>query len=142
MPDTRTAVSEIVTGLGLFGFRDLGRALAARPRFITNVDDEVYDRLDAAFASGELADVFEVAWSNGQRFARSTDGLRGRPPWTVEWKGPHKPPAYEQIPADLRVDRERRTELLNNKLLQEATELLNNRPLQGATEHPNDPHPI
>ena len=45
-------------------------------------------------------------------------------------------------PADLRVDRERRTELLNNKLLQEATELLNNRPLQGATEHPNDPHPI
>lgn len=104
MPDTRTAVSEIVTGLGLFGFRDLGRALAARPRFITNVDDEVYDRLDAAFASGELADVFEVAWSNGQRFARSTDGLRGRPPWTVEWKGPHKPPAYEQIPADLRVD--------------------------------------
>ena len=104
MPDTRTAVSEIVTGLGLFGFRDLGRALAARPRFITNVDDDVYDQLDSAFASGEHADVFDVAWANGQRFARSTDGLRGRPPWTVEWKGPHKPPAYEQIPADLRVD--------------------------------------
>lgn len=104
MPDTRTAVSEIVTGLGLFGFRDLGRALAARPRFIANVDDEVYDQLDSAFASGEHADVFAVAWANGQRFARSTDGLRGRPPWTVEWKGPHKPPAYEQIPADLRVD--------------------------------------
>ena len=57
-------------------------------------------------------------------------------------------------PADLRVDRERHMELLNNKLLQEAmellnnkllqeaTELLNNRPLQGATEHPNDHHPI
>ena len=41
MPDTRTAVSEIVTGLGLYGFRDLAQALAARPRFITNVDDDV-----------------------------------------------------------------------------------------------------
>ena len=45
-------------------------------------------------------------------------------------------------PAVLRVDRERRTELLNNKLLQEAMELLNNRPLRGATELPNDHHPI
>ena len=51
MPDTRTAVSEIVTGLGLYGFRDLAQALAARPRFITNVDDGVYDQLDEAFAS-------------------------------------------------------------------------------------------
>ena len=104
MADTRTAISEIVTGLGLFGFRDLHRALAARPRFITNVDDAVYDRLDEAFAAGDHAAVFDVAWDNGQRFARAEDGLRGRPPWTVEWKGPHRPPAYEQIPADLRVD--------------------------------------
>ena len=104
MADTRTAVSEIVTGLGLFGFRDLTRAIAARPRFITNVDDSVFDELDAAYASGRHAGVFDVAWENGQRFARATDGLRGRPPWSVEWKGPHKPPAYEQIPADLRVD--------------------------------------
>jgi len=104
VPDTRTAVSEIVTGLGLFGFRDLERALAGRPRFITNVDDAVYDQLDQAYATGQHREVFETAWSNGQRFARSVDGLRGRPPWSVEWKGPHKPPAYEQIPADLRVD--------------------------------------
>lgn len=104
MADTRTAVSEIVTGLGLFGFRDLGRAIAARPRFITNVDDTVFDELEEAHAAGRHAEVFETAWANGQRFARAEDGLRGRPPWTVEWKGPHKPPAYEQIPADLRVD--------------------------------------
>ncbi len=104
MADTRTEISEIVTGLGLFGFRDLHRALAARPRFITNVDDVVYDRLDEAFAAGDHAAVFDVAWQNGQKFARAEEGLRGRPPWTVEWKGPHRPPAYEQIPADLRVD--------------------------------------
>lgn len=104
MADTRTAISEIITGLGLFGFRDLHRALAARPRFIVNVDDVVYDQLDEAFASGAYAALFDVAWRNGQKFARAEEGLRGRPPWTVEWKGPHRPPAYEQIPADLRVD--------------------------------------
>ena len=104
MGTVRTEISEIVTGLALFGFRDLERALAARPRFITNVDDSVYDRLDAAFAAGSDADLFHMAWDNGRRFARAEDGLRGRPPWLVEWKGPHRPPAYEQIPADLRVD--------------------------------------
>ena len=104
MADLRTEVSEIVTGLGLFGFRDLERALAARPRFITNVDDVVYDRLDAAFATEQHADVFATAWDNGCVFSRCDQGLRGRPPWLVEWKGPHRPPAYEQIPADLRVD--------------------------------------
>jgi len=100
----RTEISEIVTGLGLFGFRDLPRALAARPRFITNVDDELFDRLDDAFAVGSHHDLFTTAFDNGARFARADEGLRGRPPWQVEWKGPHRPPAYEQIPADLRVD--------------------------------------
>ncbi len=104
MADIRTEISEIVTGLGLFGFRDLERALAARPRFIVNVDDAVYDRLDAAHADGHHDHVFSTAWQNGCVFARADDGLRGRPPWLVEWKGPHRPPAYEQIPADLRVD--------------------------------------
>ena len=104
MADIRTEISEIVTGLGLFGFRDLDRALAARPRFIVNVDDAVYDRLDAAYAEGGHEAVFRTAWDNGCVFSRADDGLRGRPPWLVEWKGPHRPPAYEQIPADLRVD--------------------------------------
>lgn len=104
MPVVRTEISEIVTGLGLFGFRDLQRALAARPRYITNVDDEVYDRLDQAFAGGSHSELFATAYANGVAFSRADDALRGRPPWVVEWKGPHRPPAYEQIPADLRVD--------------------------------------
>ncbi len=104
MPAVRTEISEIVTGLGLLGFRDLERALAARPRYITNVDDKVYDRLDEAYVGGSHRQVFETAYANGSAFSRADDGLRGRPPWVVEWKGPHRPPAYEQIPADLRVD--------------------------------------
>jgi hypothetical protein len=35
---------------------------------------------------------------------RSSDGLRGRPPRRVEWKGPHRPPGDDVIPADLRQD--------------------------------------
>jgi hypothetical protein len=104
MADTRTEITEIMTGLGLFGFRDLERALAARPRFILNVDNEVYDRLDEAYVAGQHVAAFSTAYDNGAVFARADEGLRGRPPWQVEWKGPHRPPAYEQIPADLRVD--------------------------------------
>ena len=104
MATVRTEVSEIVTGLGLFGYRDLERALAARPRSINNVTDRVFDRLDAAYETGKHLEIFSLAYANGEIFARANVGLRGRVPWLVEWKGPHRPPAYEQIPADLRVD--------------------------------------
>ena len=102
MADTRTAVSEIVTGLGLFGFRDLGRAIAARPRFITNVDDTVFDELEEAFASA-LTDVF--GWPGPTVSASPlTETASAAAPLVGGVERPHKPPAYEQIPADLRVD--------------------------------------
>jgi len=104
MPAVRTEITEIVTGLGMFGYPNLGHAIGMRPPGFENVDDAVYDRLAAAYRSGRLSRVFTTAWSNGVRFARSAEGLRGRPPWIVEWKGAHRPPGYEQIPADLRVD--------------------------------------
>ena len=104
MATVRTEISEIVTGLGLFGYRDLERALAARPRSIGNVTDRVFDRLDAACAADKHDEIFATAYANGEIFARANVGLRGRVPWLVEWKGPNRPPAYEQIPADLRVD--------------------------------------
>ena len=104
MPAVRTEITEIVTGLGMFGYPNLAHALGMRPPGFENVDDVVYDRLAAAYRSGGHSRVFATAWSNGVRFARSAEGLRGRPPWIVEWKGAHRPPGYEQIPADLRVD--------------------------------------
>ena len=104
MATVRTEISEIVTGLGLFGYRDLERALAARPRSIGNVNDRVFDRLEAAYSADKHGEIFSTAYANGEVFARANVGLRGRVPWLVEWKGPHRPPAYEQIPADLRVD--------------------------------------
>lgn len=104
MADVKTEITEIVTGLGMLGFQSLERALEARPRAVHNVTDDHFDRLDMAYKSGDHAELFATAWANGVVFARSNEALRGRPPWSIEWKGTHKPPAYEQIPADLRVD--------------------------------------
>lgn len=104
MAAIRTEVTEIVTGLAMLGYRELKQALDVRPGHILNVGTEHFDRLDQALRAGGHDQEFETAWSNGRAFARSIDGLRGRPPWHIEWKGPHRPPGYEQIPADLRVD--------------------------------------
>jgi hypothetical protein len=104
MPTPRTEVTEIITGMATMGFPDVARALEVRPRNFLNVDDTHYDALSEAFASGRFASEFDTAWQNGVAFTRAADGLRGRPPWSVEWKGNQRPPGYEQIPADLRID--------------------------------------
>lgn len=104
MPALKTEITEIVTGLAMFGFSDLKHGLGVRPPGLHNVGAEEYERLEAAYAAGQHGGLFERAWRNGTQFAASPEGLRGRPPWLVEWKGGHRPPGYEQIPADLRVD--------------------------------------
>ncbi len=104
MPAIRTEVTEITTGLAMLGFSDLDRALAARPDWLRHVGEAEFDRLDRARAEAKLDPLFEAAWENGRRFLHSTDGLRGRVPDRVEWKGHHKPPGYDRLPADLRVD--------------------------------------
>lgn len=104
MPALRTELTEIVTGLGMLGVDSLDEALDSRPTRMLNVTAREFDRLSEARASGEYDALFESAWTNGQAFALSVDGLRHRKPLRVEWKGSHRPPAYEQIPADLRVD--------------------------------------
>lgn len=104
MPALRTEITEIVTGLAMLGYRSLDEALLVHPLSVTNLETHHYEQLAAARAGGQHDHEFAIAWENGRVFARSDDGLRGRPPWTIEWKGPHKPPGYEQIPADLRVD--------------------------------------
>ena len=104
MASIRTEITEIVTGLAMLGYRDLDEALMVRPLSVVNLTTEHYERLDEARRGGKFDREFETAWHNGRIFARADDGLRGRPPWTIEWKGPHRPPGYEQVPADLRID--------------------------------------
>jgi hypothetical protein len=104
VPAIRTEITEIVTGLAMLGFSEVDRALTARPDWLHHVGPDEFDRLDAARQGGAHDSDFQIAWENGRRFLHSPDGLRGRVPDRVEWKGPHKPPGYEQVPADLRVD--------------------------------------
>ena len=41
---------------------------------------------------------------NGRAFLEAPDGLRGRAPILIEWKGSHQPPGFDVLPADLRID--------------------------------------
>jgi len=50
------------------------------------------------------ATAFETAFANGCALLHAKDGLRGRRPRLVEWKGPHRPPGDDVVPADLRID--------------------------------------
>lgn len=104
MATLRTEVTEIVTGLGMLGLESVDEALAARPAEVVGVEDDHYRKLAAARAEGKHELQFEEAWANGVAFAGAEDGLRGRVPRRVEWKGPHQAPSYEQTPADLRID--------------------------------------
>lgn len=104
MADEKTTVSEVVTGLALSGARSVDTAIAARPTCLRGVDAVAWRQLTRARLDGRHPRLFELAWANGLAFLAAADGLRGRRPLSVEWKGPHKPPGYDSLPADLRVD--------------------------------------
>lgn len=104
MPAERTEVTEIVTALGMLGEHELAPLLEARPASLVNVTSAHYDTIAAAVDSGNHGAVVRSAWQNGAEFARAREGLGGRNPWRLEWKGNHRPPSYDQVPADLRVD--------------------------------------
>src|SRR5690242_6813409 len=88
----------------MLGFDDIDTALAARPDALANVTPDVSDALIRASTQGRVADVFAAGFINGQRFLEAGDALRGRVPRHVEWKGAHRAPGDEVVPADLRVD--------------------------------------
>ena len=100
MPALRTEITEIATGLGALGLDDPDEAFGDRPPpAVRNVDDATWAREDRGH-QGE----FLAAWNNGRALFRAADGLRGRTPAVVEWKGPHRDPGDEVVPADLRID--------------------------------------
>lgn len=104
MPADRTEITEIVTGLATYGAADLAVALADPPVSFGGVGDDRWQRLRELERTGRFRAEFAAAWANGRCLLEARDGLRGRPPEVVEWKGPQRPPGTEPIPADLRVD--------------------------------------
>ncbi|MDY7099949.1 MAG: hypothetical protein S0880_02065 [Actinomycetota bacterium] len=104
MPDLRTTLTELITGLAMVGHDTVDEALAARPAAMVSVSPELWVRLDAAHAGGAHRDDVDAAWANGRAFLAARDGLRGRRPLTVEWKGSQRAPGDEVAPIDLRID--------------------------------------
>ena len=104
MPDLKTAITEVVTGLGMCGADDVGSAFTCRPHALQNVSDDDWRSLHDAWTAGSHRDLFVASFMNGRAFLHAQDALRGRPPIIVEWRGPHRSVGDEAVPADLRVD--------------------------------------
>jgi hypothetical protein len=99
-----TTVTEVVTGLGMVGHEGLAAALSARPAELVDVAPAQWDLLGEAWAGGRHREAFEAAWANGAAFLAAREGLRGRRPLVVEWKGSTRAAGDEALPVDLRVD--------------------------------------
>jgi hypothetical protein len=104
LPDLRTTITELVTGLGMCGHSTLESALDAAPREMVSVSPETWLQLRGAHEGGAHASAFDEAWDNGIAFLCAREGLRGRRPVLIEWKGGHRPIGDDVIPVDLRID--------------------------------------
>jgi hypothetical protein len=97
-------VTELGTALGMLGDGDVDRALATRSSVMRSLSPDTWDRLGAARAGGAYDAEFHAAWQNGRTFLSARDGLRGRLPAVVEWKGVVRATGDEVAPVDLRID--------------------------------------
>ena len=104
MPSDRTTVTELGTGLGMLGLDGIDAAVQSRTAVMHSLSPEMWNLLDRLRAGGAYDAEFHAAWANGQAFLTATDGLRGRLPQVVEWKGTGRAPGDEVAPIDLRVD--------------------------------------
>jgi len=104
MPSQLTELTEIVTGLGTLGIGSIDEVLEERPATVVNVASQNWKKLAVARAAHQFDEEFEQAWMNGKSLFEAMDGLRYREPNIVEWKGPHRPPGYDALPVDLRID--------------------------------------
>ena len=104
MPSERTTVTELGTALGMLGFGGIDEAVRSRTPVMHSLSPEVWDRLARLRTGGAYDPEFHAAWENGRAFLAAHDGLRGRLPAVVEWKGTGRAPGDEVAPIDLRVD--------------------------------------
>ena len=104
VPSDRTTVTELGTALGTLGLADVEHAVRSRTPVMRSLSPEMWERLAALWAGGAYMAEFHAAWANGRAFLDAEDGLRGRPPLVVEWKGTGRAPGDEVAPIDLRVD--------------------------------------
>lgn len=104
MASRRTEVTELATAVGMLGFLSPMQALERKPKALTEVEELTWERFVESADQPQFRIDFAGAYRNGQVFMAAEDGLRGRPPLIIEWKGSHRSPGQEQLPVDLRVD--------------------------------------
>jgi hypothetical protein len=104
VPSLRTEITELATGLGMLGYDSPERALVRCPAEFHDVDGATWQRLVGAADESKYRIDFLGAFLNGRAFFESSDGLRGRRPLLVEWKGGHRAVSADAVPVDLRVD--------------------------------------
>jgi hypothetical protein len=104
MPSDRTTVTELGTGLGMLGLASMEESVRSRTPVMRSLSPEMWERLERLHAGGAYDAEFHAAWANGRAFLTAADGLRGRLPQVVEWKGTGRAPGDEVAPIDLRVD--------------------------------------
>jgi hypothetical protein len=71
---------------------------------MVSVSPETWDLLRSLYVGGGFRQEFQAAWMNGVALLDAVDGLRGRRPVLIEWRGDQKQPGDEPVPADLRID--------------------------------------
>jgi hypothetical protein len=104
VPNLRTMVTELGTGLGMLGGESLDGVLESRPTVMRSLSPETWDLLHSVRAGGAYDAEFHSAWLNGHTFLTARDGLRDRLPEIVEWKGAVRGSGDEVAPIDLRID--------------------------------------
>jgi hypothetical protein len=104
VPNLRTMVTELGTGLGMLGQGDVDEVLKTRSPVMRSLSPEDWDRLSSVRAGGAFDAEFHAAWRNGHAFLTARDGLRSRRPELVEWKGAVRGSGDEVAPVDLRID--------------------------------------
>jgi hypothetical protein len=104
VPSDRTTVTELGTGLGMLGHSDMDAAVRSRSPVMHSLSPEIWQHLAQLRAGGAYDAEFHAAWANGRAFLDASEGLRGRVPEVIEWKGTGRAPGDEVAPIDLRVD--------------------------------------
>jgi hypothetical protein len=104
LPNLRTTITELGTGLGMLGYVDVDTALRAQPTEMVSVSPETWALLTEVRSGGAYDAEFGSAFANGVAFLHAPAALRERRPLCVEWKGSGRAPGDEVAPIDLRVD--------------------------------------
>jgi len=100
-----TLITEIGTGLGMIPDLRLADVFDGRvPDQFVGVDTATWETLRTCWDERRHLEAFADAFDDGRYFLESDLGLRRRAPLRIEWKGPHRAPEDDPLPADLRID--------------------------------------